>query len=229
MRALIFELHPTLLDTHGLVARSGSRRRGSPPRGGPAVTVDGPEERLDIAAEAELDVYRLTQEALHNCVKHARASARPGADRPAADNPGTLLVEVADDGVGFDPAPAAPGLGLVSMRERAERLGGQLVVAARAGGGTVVRLVAPGVLGGPGGSRRRGHRSGSSWSTTTRSCGWACGRSSAPHPGVELVGEAPTAHRARAARRARRPRRAAGRRADGPRHARARTGSRRRR
>jgi signal transduction histidine kinase len=59
-------------------------------------------------------------------------------------------LEVADDGVGFDPESTSPGLGMVSMRERAERVGGQLVVDTRPGGGTVIRLVAPRVLGGSG-------------------------------------------------------------------------------
>jgi PAS domain S-box-containing protein len=146
MRALIFELHPTLLGTHGLVGAVREQAAWITRRGGPAVTVDGPHGRLDIAPDAELDAYRLTQEALHNCVKHARATqvrVRIGA---ADDNPRTLLIEVRDDGAGFDPSGTASGLGLVSMRERAERLGGQLVVAASPTGGTVVRLVAPRVL-----------------------------------------------------------------------------------
>ena len=150
MRALIFELHPTLLDTHGLVSAVREQAAWITTRGGPAVTVDGPDERLDVAAEAELDAYRLAQEALHNCVKHAQATQVHVRIGPAEDNPRTLLVEVADDGVGFDPAAAAPGLGLVSMRERAERLGGQLAVASRPGAGTVVRLLAPRALGGVG-------------------------------------------------------------------------------
>jgi signal transduction histidine kinase len=148
MRALIFELHPTLLDTHGLVGAVREQAAWIGRRGGPEVTVDGPEERLDVGLDAELDAYRLVQEALHNCVKHARAAHVHVRIGPLDDNPQTLLLEVADDGVGFDPQVAAPGLGLVSMRERAERLGGRLVVAPRTTGGTVVRLLAPRVLGG---------------------------------------------------------------------------------
>ena len=106
-------------------------------RGGPSVTVDGPADRLHLAADAELDVYRLAQEALHNCVKHAAAAHVHVRVGPADDNPTTLLLEVTDDGRGFDPTGAAPGLGLVSMRERAERLGGQLRVTTRRGAGTV--------------------------------------------------------------------------------------------
>jgi PAS domain S-box-containing protein len=148
MRALIFELHPTLLQTHGLVCAVREQAAWINRRGGPAVTVDGPDDRLDIAPDSELDAYRLVQEAVHNCVKHARAAHVEVRISPAGDNPRTLLVEVTDDGVGFDPEAATPGLGLVSMRERAERLGGRLVVAGRPGGGTSVRLVAPRALDG---------------------------------------------------------------------------------
>jgi len=150
MRALIFELRPTLLDTHGLVSAVREQAAWVTTRGGPAVAVDGPAERLEIAADAELDAYRVAQEALHNCVKHARATRVDLRIGPADDDPRTLLLEVVDDGVGFAPETAAPGLGLVSMRERAERLGGHLVVEARPSGGTVVRLVVPRVLGGAG-------------------------------------------------------------------------------
>jgi len=151
MRALIFELHPTLLDTHGLVGAVREQAAWITRRGGPAVTVDGPDdERLELAPDTELDAYRLIQEALHNCVKHAGATHVHVWIGRADDNPATLLVEVSDDGVGFDPEAAAPGLGLVSMRERAERLGGRLVVAPGSVTGTSVRLVAPRALGGIG-------------------------------------------------------------------------------
>ena len=133
MRALIFELHPTLLDTHGLVAAVREQAAWITRRGGPAVTVDGPDERLEHrgrrrarrlpAGAGGAAQLREARRATHvQC-----GSAGPTTTRR------TLLLEVADDGVGFDPAVAAPGLGLVSMRERAERLGGQLVVAPRPG------------------------------------------------------------------------------------------------
>jgi PAS domain S-box-containing protein len=148
LRGLIFELHPTLLDTHGLVCAVREQADRVTARGGPSVTVDGPADRLRMAVDAELDVYRLAQEALHNCVKHAAAGRVDVRIGPADDNPATLVVEIADDGCGFDPAATTPGLGLVSMRERAERLGGQLTVTARPGTGTVVRLVVPRALDG---------------------------------------------------------------------------------
>ena len=89
----------------------------------------------------EVDVYRIVQEALGNASRHAkphrvRVSARH-VDRG-------LRIEVADDGVGFDAAATnGNGLGLSSMRDRAQVIGGTLEVRSRHGAGTVVRLDVP--------------------------------------------------------------------------------------
>jgi signal transduction histidine kinase len=147
LRALIVELYPPLLHSEGLVAVVRQQAASTASRLGRWITVDAPEDRLHIAAEAELDVHRLVQEALHNAVKHAPEAAIRVRLGPASDNATTLLVEVADDGPGFDPAASATGLGLVSMRERSERLGGQLSIESAPGSGTVVRAVLPRVLG----------------------------------------------------------------------------------
>jgi signal transduction histidine kinase len=70
----------------------------------------------------------------------------------ARDGDGALVVEVADDGVGIDPAAPA-GVGLVSLRERAAELGGRCSVSCPPEGGTVVRAVLP-ADGGNAGERR---------------------------------------------------------------------------
>ena len=83
-------------------------------------------------------------------MKHADATHAQVRIGSPADNPAMLVLEVEDDGLGFDPATTAPGLGLISMGERAERLGGQLIIEGGHEGGTIVRLVVPGVLAGTG-------------------------------------------------------------------------------
>jgi signal transduction histidine kinase len=95
------------------------------------------------------NIYRVVQEALHNVVRHAGAgkvtvSFRDGDGALAPRPDGEVVVEIADDGRGFDPGLVGRGhLGLVTMRERAEDLGGCLEVRTRRGNGTQVILRVP--------------------------------------------------------------------------------------
>src|SRR4029453_10981772 len=75
MRALIFELQPGALAEEGLVAALAKQASALSAREGLAIEVDGPDERLPIAAEVEEQLYRVGQEALANVVKHARATS----------------------------------------------------------------------------------------------------------------------------------------------------------
>src|SRR5262249_6072685 len=133
--ALVFALRPDTLATEGLVAALARQ-----------VDVLRTRHELDVQAvlgaepEAPLAVkealYRIATEALHNTVKHAKATRV--AVRLTQD-PAAVSLELADDGVGFDPARTFPGhLGQISMRERAEQLGGTLTVDSAPGHGTRV-------------------------------------------------------------------------------------------
>jgi PAS domain S-box-containing protein len=140
MRALIFELRPDALEKEGLV--TALKRQIETLRARHKLAVE-----LDLCAEPDvsLDIkealYRITQEALNNTVKHARASR---IDLRLQCSEGALRLEIADDGVGFDPDRAYPGhLGLKSMRERVVQLGGELVIESASGEGTVVRVSVP--------------------------------------------------------------------------------------
>jgi signal transduction histidine kinase len=105
------------------------------------------EVKTDLSGEPRVSqgakeaLYRVAQEALHNIVKHSQATTvalRLGQDA------GFVSLTVQDDGVGFDPAGDFPGhLGLKSMRERAERLGGTLELESSPGKGTRVRMRIP--------------------------------------------------------------------------------------
>jgi signal transduction histidine kinase len=87
-----------------------------------------------LPAAVEVAVYRVAQEALTNVVRHA--GARQACVRIRVDGD-ELVLEVTDDGTGT-PAPREGGVGLGSMRERAEELGGRLEVTGRPGAGTRV-------------------------------------------------------------------------------------------
>jgi len=98
-----------------------------------------PEPSLSLEGKEAL--YRIAQEALHNTVKHARAHRVEV--RLTCDGGGVCL-EVEDDGIGFDPTVVYPGhLGQQSMRERAERLGGAVIVRSAPGDGACVRALIP--------------------------------------------------------------------------------------
>jgi signal transduction histidine kinase len=141
MRALIFELRPAALAEEGLLAALRKQGAALTAREETVITVEGPEERLDLETGVEEHLYRIVSEALHNVVKHARSDS---ATVRLTAREGTLRVTVHDDGAGFDPGTAHPGhLGLSTMAERAETIGAQLAVSSTPGHGTTVTVSLP--------------------------------------------------------------------------------------
>jgi signal transduction histidine kinase len=141
MRALIFELQPDALAEEGLVAALTKQASALSAREGLVIEVDGPDPRLPLGPEVEQQLYRLGQEALANVVKHARASR---ATVRIAVKDDIVLIEVNDDGRGFDPAAVGrEHFGLRSMRGRVADLGGRLEVTSALGRGTDLRVQVP--------------------------------------------------------------------------------------
>lgn len=140
MRALIFELLPSALETDGLVAALQQQVAAIRARYGIAVDLALDEEPA-VSLGVKEALYRIAQEALHNTVKHAHA--RMAQVRLSTDRTGVAL-EVWDDGVGFDPSGPFPGhRGQSTMRERATRLGGSLEVVSAPDHGTRVQARIP--------------------------------------------------------------------------------------
>lgn len=137
VRRLVDGLRPPALDTLGLV---GTLRQelGRLAVGGPAVELRAGSNLPELSAATEVAALRIALEALHNVRRHARASSCV-VELAVVD--GGLLVRVQDDGVGIDPR-ATPHVGLASMRERAEEIGGSLTVR-RGDRGTEVDAVLP--------------------------------------------------------------------------------------
>ena len=146
VRGIISDVRPAALDELGAAAALESlvermRRRG--------VEVDLKVD-LDFESgrapsrheeETETAIYRIVQESLTNAIKHAQA------DRVAVavvEDEGLVTLRIRDEGRGFDRARSASGFGLVSMRERAESLGGTLTLEAVPGAGTTVTARIPG-------------------------------------------------------------------------------------
>ena len=142
LRRMAHSLHPSTLEHFGIAAALRGFVREESGATGVHVTLDAPDSFLRLARVIESTVYRVAQEAVANALKHAGAASVTVRLRAAG---GRLTLRVADDGRGFDPkSPAAhDGLGLISMRERAEMIGGRLVVDSRPGGGATVTLSVP--------------------------------------------------------------------------------------
>lgn len=144
LRALIFELRPPALQDHSLTEAVRAYAASMTGRSGVPITVV--DERADTALPevASDHIYRVVQEALYNVVRHAQAGKATVSFRDVSSAAQAVVVEVADDGVGFDPGQVGDGhLGLITMRERAEDLGGRLEVRSQRGAGTRVILRVP--------------------------------------------------------------------------------------
>ena len=138
MRALIFELRPGALAEEGLVSALRKQGAALTAREQVAITVDGPEQRLDLGSGVEEHLYRITVEALNNVVKHAQAEH---ATVLVTADGGALRIVVSDDGAGFDPDAEHPGsMGLSGMSERAQAIGAELTVASTLGTGSTVTV-----------------------------------------------------------------------------------------
>ncbi len=144
MRLLIYQLRPADLAEIGLV--EAIRRR-----------LELVEQRADVRVDFQVDdwmtrygallpaalqkeLYYVAEEALNNILKHA-AAGQVTVTLGYADP--HLILEVADNGRGFDPASVRAGLGLPGMRERAALWGGALTLTATPGGGARLRLALP--------------------------------------------------------------------------------------
>ena len=127
LRSLITELRPAVLDDLGVEPALRSLAERSATIYGVevdlGVTLDESAGRL--SDEIETAVYRLVQEALSNVGKHAAAHR---VLVRIEETSGRVVVDVADDGVGFDPTAPVAGFGLAGMRERVALVGGTLTV-----------------------------------------------------------------------------------------------------
>ncbi len=140
MRSLIFELRPESLESEGIVA--GFRKHAAALQSRYNIKV---ETALDEEPKLPIDVkealYRVGVEAMHNTVKHARATQ---IDLSLRIEDGQAILQIHDNGIGFDPQQQFPGhLGLQSMRERVQQLQGDLTITSAPNEGTTIRVNVP--------------------------------------------------------------------------------------
>jgi signal transduction histidine kinase len=141
IRDIAAGLRPSLLDDLGLgpalqkQAREFSKRTGTPV----SVTLDGSADELSDRQRTY--VYRIVQEALTNCSKHAHSHH---VSIQLSDRNGATELTVVDDGIGFDPAQSAhSGLGLIGIEERVRELGGTIRIQSSPGHGTSLHVTIP--------------------------------------------------------------------------------------
>jgi two-component system sensor histidine kinase UhpB len=142
IRQLSHELHPGILRYAGLVAALRSHCHEFEREHGLTVTFRADDGLGAVPSDVELCLYRVTQEALTNAARHAKASqvwvavGRNGTD---------TVLTIRDDGRGFDLSEARGrgGLGLISLDERVRLVRGRLTIDTRAQGGTEIHAVVP--------------------------------------------------------------------------------------
>ena len=139
VRNLSLLLRPSMLDDLGLAPALQWQAREVSKRSGVWVKVDAEGISDDLPEEHKTCVYRLVQEALHNCVQHAGAhNVRVTVERQH----GRLLLSIQDDGKGFN-AQQERGMGLLGMEERVSHLGGVFSVHSEPGQGAELRVELP--------------------------------------------------------------------------------------
>jgi signal transduction histidine kinase len=139
VRNMALLLRPSMLDDLGLVAALDWQGREVSKRTG--MVVDTVEENVsdNLPEDHKTCVYRIVQEALNNCSKHAYAK---NVWVVVSQEPHHLRVSIEDDGKGFDPSHVH-GLGLIGMNERVSQLGGVLKVDSDPARGTLLRVDLP--------------------------------------------------------------------------------------
>jgi len=145
MRALIFELRPESLQTDGLLMALDKQSQALAMRHNLAVHLHLGDHEPSMKIEAKEALYRIALEAVQNTIKHAHATeVTLGLEMDLEIQPAMVTLEIADNGRGFDvDMPVHGHYGLRTMRERAEQLGGTIVVDSTPGHGTRVVVVMP--------------------------------------------------------------------------------------
>jgi signal transduction histidine kinase len=152
VRNMALLLRPSMLDDLGLVPALRWQAREVSKRTSMEVSVAAELASDDLPDEFKTCIYRVVQEALHNCSGHAHATR---VQIRVQQQPGRLALSIQDDGQGFD-VRQTKGLGLLGIEERAARLGGKCEIHSEPGSGTIVAIELPFRSNGKGGGDARG-------------------------------------------------------------------------
>lgn len=139
MRLLVHELLPPALEKEGLLGALYQRIAAVEKRAGIDARLLA-DQVIELPPHLEAALYRITQEALNNALKHANATAVTVSLHTSSDQ---VMLAINDNGKGFAHASGTGGLGLITMRERAEHLGGTLTIDSTPGQGATIRVQFP--------------------------------------------------------------------------------------
>ena len=139
VRNMALLLRPSMLDDLGLIAALEWQAREVSKRSALLVKVSADQVSESLPEEHKTCIYRIVQEALHNCAQHASARHVEVAVRQEPDR---LRLSIHDDGRGFD-ARRQRGMGLLGIEERVSHLGGSFTVDSTPGSGTSIEVVLP--------------------------------------------------------------------------------------
>jgi len=139
-RRSVRALRPEQLENATLAEALGELTSGWSQQSGIAAELETAGTATRAPADTDAALFRVAQEALTNVSRHAKAS-KVRLTLTYLDD--TLLLDVADDGVGFEPAGDSGGYGLIGMRQRLARVGGALTVESTPGYGSTLNAAVP--------------------------------------------------------------------------------------
>jgi len=140
IRRLVYALRPPVLDEFGLISAIREHAIPAQQSSDVRIALTAPEHLPPLSAAIEVATFRIIEEALTNVVRHARAHQCQISMKLAER--GDLLITITDDGKGL-PDHYQAGVGIRSMRERAEELEGTFAIQTRPTGGTQVHVCLP--------------------------------------------------------------------------------------
>jgi two-component system sensor histidine kinase UhpB len=146
LRQIVYGLRPSILDDLGLIPAIRWYARTNLEKAGILVQINANGEVDTLAAELNATLFRITQEAINNILRHSQAHNVTINFSKAGDH---ILLEVVDDGQGFDPSSVKEQalqlhhIGILGMQERAEVVGGKTKLISEPGSGTRVEIRIP--------------------------------------------------------------------------------------
>jgi two-component system sensor histidine kinase UhpB len=146
LRRIVFGLRPSILDDLGLVSAIRWYARSNLEAAGISFEVHAPDTLPELSSQVSITLYRIAQEAINNILRHAAANSVTIRIYTRSD---IICLEIKDDGRGFDLQAASDGaiqshhLGLLGLRERAELLGGEILMNSSPGNGTCLEVCLP--------------------------------------------------------------------------------------